>query len=93
MNIDQTKCDYCGKVHETPNRSLSPLSETELVSVPLKVDGKARKQYLDFCDEDCLREMLIKRRGANAKLTDGGPSLTPELPDCVAGPPLDVMLG
>lgn len=73
MNIDQTKCDHCGKVHETPNRHLSMMSETELLSVPLKVNGKARKQYLDFCGEDCLRECLIARKASNSSSNDSNP--------------------
>ena len=62
MNIEQVKCDHCGKVHDTPGRS-SFLSRTELLSVPLKVGVKT--QYLDFCGEDCLRAELIKRKDAS----------------------------
>jgi hypothetical protein len=29
---------------------------------------------------------------ANGQLTDGGPSLTPEFPSCVAGPPFGAAL-
>ena len=63
MNIDQTKCDHCGKVHDTPNRSLHLLDRSNLLSVPLKVSGKT--QYLDFCGEGCLRDELIKRKDAS----------------------------
>lgn len=63
MNIDATKCDHCGKIHDTPNRSLYILNGSKLLSVPLKVKGKT--EYLDFCGEDCLREELIKRKDAS----------------------------
>ncbi len=58
MNFDQIKCDHCGKVHNTPDRELM-LDPKDLLSVPLKVKGKT--QYLDFCNEDCLRDCLIRR--------------------------------
>ena len=38
--------------------------DNDLLSVPLKVKGK--KQYLDFCGEDCLRDFLINRNQPKA---------------------------
>lgn len=59
MTIEQTKCDYCGKIHDTPHRFM--LSDTSpMLSVSLRV--KDRKQYLDFCNEKCLLKMLLKRQ-------------------------------
>ena len=63
MNINKTKCDHCGKVHDITNRSLHLLDRSILLSVPLKTKGKT--QYLDFCGEDCLRDELIKRKDAS----------------------------
>ena len=63
MNMDQTKCDHCGKVHDTPIRGYSLYLPGRLVSVRLKVESKT--VYLDFCGEDCLREELIKRKNAS----------------------------
>lgn len=59
MNIDQTKCDYCGKLHDTKDRLLFS-DKSKLLSVPIKVKGE--KQYMDFCSEDCLREFLVQRQ-------------------------------
>lgn len=65
MKIDQTKCDHCGKVHEAPNRFFSKHDRTKLLAVPLK--GKGGTQYLDFCDEDCLRNELLRRKAGQIK--------------------------
>ena len=67
MNMDQTKCDYCGETHSTPNRDLAFSDEIDLITVPIKTNGK--REYLDFCNEDCLREFLILRRGDDQNAT------------------------
>jgi hypothetical protein len=36
---------------------------------------------------DSLPGKLPRDTATNGQLTDGGPSVTPELPSCVAGPP------
>jgi NAD-dependent dihydropyrimidine dehydrogenase PreA subunit len=75
MKIEQTKCDHCGKVHETPNRYGLLFTEKKLLSVPLEVsgseaNGKSRRQLNDFCDEKCLREYLVKRSEQDEETID-----------------------
>jgi hypothetical protein len=60
MNVDQTKCDHCGKIHATPNSFFD--GKRRLLTAPLIVNGE--KEFLDFCNEDCLREFLLKRHNA-----------------------------
>jgi len=80
MNIEQTKCDHCGKIHNTPNKNLH-LGDFGLIAVRLDTDEPnyryapkrheptaeelkrvpRQKHFFDFCNEDCLREFLIKR--------------------------------
>jgi len=63
MIRDQVQCDHCGKIHEVSRYTQqSPLIEPKPLNVPLMVNG--HRIYLDFCDEDCLRGMLIKRNDA-----------------------------
>jgi len=59
MNIEQTKCDHCEKVHDTPRRPMIFDSKNELLRVPLMVNG--RRSYLDFCNEKCLFDHLKQR--------------------------------
>jgi len=91
MNIEQTKCDHCGKLHNTPGKNTPgknfSLQDHGLVSVQLDAEfcytgvvykrtaeeilmAKNRypkswgRHFFDFCNEDCLREYLVKKKEA-----------------------------
>lgn len=59
MIISQTKCDECGKIHD----SLSILDlghgKKRLASLTLHDPYK----NFDFCNEECVTEFLVKRLG------------------------------
>lgn len=52
------KCDHCGKESTKPSRM-------GLFDIPFPPDDNIRLsggETIDFCSEDCLRELLVKRK-------------------------------
>lgn len=54
-------CAACAKPHP-PTEIHYHVSNTEVLTVLLLING--RKLHVDFCNEDCLREYLVKRHAA-----------------------------
>lgn len=71
MEIQKTQCDQCGATRDTPGRwDTSGLSSEDcFLSISLRVESTKKAgvfypQPYDFCNEDCLREFLVKRHSA-----------------------------
>lgn len=59
MNIAQTKCDFCGKIYDTPLH----LQWGDL----WKIIKQGQLGVLDFCDEICLLEFFLRERVEKSK--------------------------
>lgn len=66
MEINQTKCDQCGKLQNKPFMlGCGPdILTVGLRTATTKVNGYFYQHSYDFCSEDCLREFLVKRHSA-----------------------------
>ena len=56
MKIEQTKCDQCGKIHDTFLINYRPPQPDDPMSVKIEKNGKS--EYMDFCNQNCLRDFL-----------------------------------
>jgi hypothetical protein len=61
MKIEQTKCGFCAKIHNTPSliTHLTQDQVVRLIRIHLMVEGK--KSPFDFCYEECLLNFLTAK--------------------------------